>query len=195
MLYSGAPFYYNGFHGNPGFRSKLCLFEKRPTRTLREGKMGKSANTQIWTESGIKLVLTNKKEAMVFFRQAIKLNPKSAAGFFDRGVSYQRLEKHDQAVSEYDRAIELDPQNFQAHFNRGVAHQALGNLEKAVQDFKRAVELKPDYAQAYLNRGKAFRQLQQFKQALGDFKIAARLGDLDAQAILDSMGISWKSEK
>jgi hypothetical protein len=28
---------------------------------------------------------------------------------------------------------------------------------------------------------------------LADFKTAARLGDLDAQAILDSMGISWKS--
>ena len=167
--------------------------KKSPACTLREEKMGKSANTQIWTESGIKLVLTNKKEAMVFFRQAIKLSPKNATGFFERGVSYQTLQKHEQAIREYDQAIELDPQNVQAYFNRGVAHQTLGNPEKAVQDFKRVVEIKPDYAQAYLNRGKALRQLMQFKQALADFKIAARLGDLDAQSILDSMGISWKT--
>ncbi|MBP1712601.1 MAG: Tetratricopeptide 2 repeat protein [Deltaproteobacteria bacterium] len=134
-----------------------------------------------------------KKEAMVFFRQAIKLSPKNATGFFERGVSYQTLQKHEQAIREYDQAIELDPQNVQAYFNRGVAHQTLGNPEKAVQDFKRVVEIKPDYAQAYLNRGKALRQLMQFKQALADFKIAARLGDLDAQSILDSMGISWKT--
>jgi tetratricopeptide (TPR) repeat protein len=85
------------------------------------------------------------------------------------------------------------PQNVQAHFNRGLAHQTLGNLEKAVQDFKRVVEIKPDYAKAYLNRGKALRALQRFKEALADFKTGARLGDLDAQAILDSVGISWKS--
>ena len=44
--------------------------------------MGKSVNPHIWTEGGIKLVLSNKKEAMVFFRQAIKLSSKTADGFF-----------------------------------------------------------------------------------------------------------------
>jgi len=155
--------------------------------------MGKNANTQIWTDGGIKLVLTNKKEAMVFFRQAIKLNPKTAAAFLARGVACQAEQKHELAIREFDQAIELDAQNAEAHFNRGVAHQAQGNLEKAAQDFNRVLELKPDYARAYLNRGKALRQLQQFKPALGDLKTAARLGNLEARTILDAMGISWKA--
>jgi tetratricopeptide (TPR) repeat protein len=176
-----------------GIPPGIPVFRENAGRALREREMGKSASTQIWTEGGIKLVLTNKKEALVFFRQAIKLNPKNAAGFFERGVSYQSAQKYEQAIFEYDRVIELDPQNIQAHFNRGVAHQALGNLEKAAQDFKEAVELKPDHAQAYLHRGKALRQLGQFRPALADFKAAARLGDPEAQSILGSMGINWKA--
>jgi tetratricopeptide (TPR) repeat protein len=47
--------------------------------------------------------------AIADYDQAIKLDPKSARSFNDRGRAYDRKLQYDRAVADYDQAIALDP--------------------------------------------------------------------------------------
>ena len=64
-------------------------------------------------------------EAIIEYDEAIRLNPKFALGYNNRGFSYHRLGQYQRAVNDFDEAIGLDPQYTVAHNNRGFSYTNL----------------------------------------------------------------------
>jgi tetratricopeptide (TPR) repeat protein len=47
--------------------------------------------------------------AIADFDQVIKLDPKFALSYYDRGVAYSRKANYDRAIADFDLAIQLNP--------------------------------------------------------------------------------------
>ena len=79
---------------------------------------------------------------------------------------YDRLEKYDLALSDYDQAIQLDLKDPLVYYNRGNVHESLQQYDASLIDYTQATELKQDFAQAYSDRGLVHKELGRYRSAL-----------------------------
>jgi tetratricopeptide (TPR) repeat protein len=78
----------------------------------------------------------------------IKLNPKDAIAYHNRGEAYALKGDVDRAISDYNKAIELSPNYAPAYNSRGRAYTSKGDYVHAVADVTKAGELAPQKASA-----------------------------------------------
>src|SRR6185503_2361702 len=108
--------------------------------------------------------------AILDYDQAIRLNPKYAEAYNNRGYAYYWSNNATQAIADYSQAIELRPNYAYAYNNRGAAYMASGHTDQAIRDFDHAIQLQPEFPQAYINRGNAYLRLGRFGLAIADFR-------------------------
>ena len=68
------------------------------------------------------------------------------------GAAYEKLDKHNQAIGDFDRAIEINQTFAAAYYNRGIAHGKLGNYKQAIGDLKIAAKLGNNVSQDFLRK-------------------------------------------
>ncbi len=73
-------------------------------------------------EGRIALASSNFDLAITRLTEAIRLDPKDAAAYFNRGVAYILEGEYDRALADYTEAIRLDPKNVEARINRGYLY-------------------------------------------------------------------------
>ncbi len=73
--------------------------------------------------------------ALADFRKAIELDPSSALAYYQRGLTYQLMGQHENAVSDFDVAISLRPNTPDPYFSRGQSRFELQQFELAYDDF------------------------------------------------------------
>ena len=66
------------------------------------------------------------EEAIIEFDEAIRLDPKLALAYNNRGASYYDLGQYQRAIEDFDEAIRLDPKFVLAYANRGFIYTLLG---------------------------------------------------------------------
>jgi protein O-mannosyl-transferase len=93
----------------------------------------------------------------------------------NRGVAYDSLGNHTQAIADFDKAIAIKPRFAMAYTNRGSAYDSLGNFTRAIADFDKAIEIKPKDAKAYNNRAATYGRLNHYAQAIADFDKAIEI--------------------
>lgn len=123
-------------------------------------------------------VLLEKKDysqAIATFGKAIKLNPRTATGYYGRGVAYGQMGHYDKSIADltfavqfgrqemlkllgtqisgYNKAIRLNPTDASAYYNRGVAYALRGSDSSAISDFTDAIRLNPNNPAPYYSRG------------------------------------------
>jgi tetratricopeptide (TPR) repeat protein len=111
------------------------------------------------------------------FTEAIKLNPKYANAYNDRGVTRFQLADKQGAIEDYNQAIKINPNYADAYYNRGNSRSDLGDKEGAIRDYTQAIKINPNFAEAYGNRGIIRSDLGDRQAAIADLKKAARLFD------------------
>lgn len=81
-------------------------------------------------------------KAIAHYTEAIRLDPKNAETYCDRGDIYL-LQKgdYDSAIADYTEAIRLKPTDAEAYRRRGLAYQGKGQLAAAERDFAQAKRL------------------------------------------------------
>jgi tetratricopeptide (TPR) repeat protein len=120
--------------------------------------------------------------AIATVSEAIRLDPKNALAFVNRGIAYARKGDHDRAIADYNEAIRLDPKNALAFANRGLAYERKGDHDRAIADYNEAIRLDPKIALAFVNRGIAYGNKGENDRAIADFNEAIRLDPKDALA-------------
>jgi len=106
---------------------------------------------------------------------ALKVNPKAASAFSNRGLALQELRRLDEALASYDKAIALKPDYAESFNNRGNALQELRRLDEALASYDKAIALKPDYAEAFNNRGNTLKEQTRLVEALASYDKAIAL--------------------
>ncbi|MFQ5924663.1 MAG: tetratricopeptide repeat protein, partial [Dehalococcoidia bacterium] len=82
--------------------------------------------------------------------EAIRLDPRVAMSYGNRGFAYYNLGEFERAIEDYDEAIRLDPQDAVAYVLRAMAYTLLNMDSAAQQDIDRAIEL--GFAPAFLEQ-------------------------------------------
>jgi tetratricopeptide (TPR) repeat protein len=115
------------------------------------------------------------------FDKAIRLNPKDAHIYYERGQAYAKLGQTQRSIQDFDEAIRLDPKSSLAYGPRGDAYVKLGQTERAISDYDQAIRLDPTNATYYSDRGNAYHALGNAEQAQRDFDKAKELTANQAQ--------------
>ena len=77
------------------------------------------------------------------YDEAIRLDPRYASAFNNRGSVWLSTGKYDHAADDYDEAIRLNPQCASAYTNRGFIHYYRGLFALAAEDFSMSLRLNP----------------------------------------------------
>jgi tetratricopeptide (TPR) repeat protein len=92
--------------------------------------------------------------AIADYNEAIRLHPRIAIAFSNRGNIYARSD-YDHAISDYNEAIRLNPRNAIFFSNRGEAYNNKGEYDHAVADFNEAIRRDPKLKDAIEGLSKA----------------------------------------
>ena len=146
--------------------------------------------------------------AMKDYDKAIELQPKSAVGYYNRGMACLQIGTNhlkkietdkaipniDKVIADMTRAIELDPEYAEAYTRRADAYVAKSSakgrqdkelLDLGLKDYGKVIELHPNSAQAYYNRGTVLYEGPDTEAAIADLTKAIDLDPNYAQAYND----------
>jgi tetratricopeptide (TPR) repeat protein len=71
----------------------------------------------------------------------------------NRGISLDKLGRHNEAIMSYDKVISLKPDKFEAWYNRGSTLDKLGRYKEAIASYEKAISLNPDEFKAWHMKG------------------------------------------
>jgi tetratricopeptide (TPR) repeat protein len=128
---------------------------------------GQSSFTQ-----GEELFLRNKpQDALVFLESAVAENPENTRAFLYLGLTYQQLNRLDEAIVLFRRVLpQADADTALIAYNLGNVCYAKGNISMAEDFYTQALEANPGYASAYLNRANAKLTRQALQDAIYDYE-------------------------
>ncbi|MDE5077555.1 MAG: tetratricopeptide repeat protein [Trichodesmium sp. St2_bin6] len=115
------------------------------------------------------------KEAINAYNQALKIHPKMADVWNNRGVALTRLKIFDEAISSYDRALQIRADYADAWNNRGVCLAKIQKYQEAVKSYNQAIAIKNDYGDAWNNRGACLMKLGIYGEAIACFDNAVKI--------------------
>jgi tetratricopeptide (TPR) repeat protein len=140
-----------------------------------DGTGGVGGNAYLYANRGAAYARKGDLDhAIADFSEAIRLDPKLAAGYHNRGNAYQAKSDFDRAIADFGEAIRLDPKAAAGYYNRGSAYQTKGDLDHAIADFDETIRLDPAFAAAYYHRGKAYADQGDLDRGLADLNEGIR---------------------
>jgi tetratricopeptide (TPR) repeat protein len=83
------------------------------------------------------------REAIPHFDRAIRLNPRHAEAYTNRGIAWREKGDPSGAIADLDKAIKLNPKYAPAYGDRGITRPVRGKDAEAQQDFARCFDLDP----------------------------------------------------
>lgn len=124
-------------------------------------------------------------EALKWFDQALKLNPRDAEALSGRGAIFILKDDLKRALQDLDMSIKLAPKMMKSYSRRGYAYLALGRREEGIKDLTRVID--SDWVDPVdqmphsdlLNRSKAYRAKGMLKEAARDAALAEKYALLE----------------
>lgn len=103
-----------------------------------------------WFEEGLDhLEARRYDQAIDAFSRSIKINPKLAVAYNNRGIARRAKGQLQMAIDDYTKAVEIAPEFSDAYNNRGTAYFFRGQWALALADCAKALDLNPDLAWAH----------------------------------------------
>lgn len=96
--------------------------------------------------------------ALACYEKAIKVDPRYAHTYFDRGSLYLNLEEYDLALVDLRKAVEIDPEYSEFQLALGAALLTIGSIEESLTYLVTAVLLDPDSTTAKFYLAVAYAQ-------------------------------------
>ncbi len=81
--------------------------------------------------------------AIIDLTEAIRLNPKSASAYNNRGLAHRKKGDLDSAFADYTSALMINPVYALGYANRGYVEEARGRKAEAIADLRAAIMLDP----------------------------------------------------
>src|SRR5262245_46573189 len=85
-------------------------------------------------------------EAIVAFKQSLKLRPEDPQTNFSLGMAYSKSKAYKDAFDSFKRAVRYKPDWPEARFRLGMMSYVLGKRNQSLDEYKKLVELNSQYA-------------------------------------------------
>jgi lipoprotein NlpI len=112
----------------------------------------------------------NAKEALDLAGQAIAEDAKDERGYLFRRTVYESLERHAEAIHDFDKAIEFNPKAAEAYDRRGSEHFKLGHIKESINDFDKFLDLRPEAKPGHWKRGISYYYAGRFEDGQKQFE-------------------------
>ncbi len=124
-----------------------------------------------YMQLGILCAAQKNRLAVDYYKNAIRIQPKSIEAWYDLGKYYQDINDADNAIETYKTLLKFDPDNKFVHHNMGVIYLTSLKLnEKAIESFTNAINSDPKYVEAYYGRGLTYQTIGDKKNAIANFQ-------------------------
>jgi len=108
----------------------------------------------------------NYSKTTQYLGKAIEINPNYDIAWYNKGVVFNKITLHDEALKAYDRTIEINPNYAKAWYGKGYSFDKLTLHDEALKAYDRAIEINPNYDDAWYNKGVSFNKLTLHDEAL-----------------------------
>jgi tetratricopeptide (TPR) repeat protein len=119
------------------------------------------------------VILGRTKETMDAANHLISLAPYSADAFSLRGNVYSALQRHAEALADFQTAIEHSPNNAQWHADASREYESLGELAKAIEERETAILVDPKRSMSdHYFLGLLYEKALKYERAIACFNMA-----------------------
>ena len=85
-------------------------------------------------------------EAILHFRESVRINPNGSVGFKNLGNAYQMAGNSSEAIKAYREMVRLAPNDAEGHYRLGFAYLLSGSAELANREYEQLLRLDEKYA-------------------------------------------------
>ena len=112
------------------------------------------------TEEGLRLLEADDLDAaLVEFRDALALDPRSGVAHSRLGEIYRRQGNYEEAAEHLAEAVKINPSSYEDTFGLAQVYHLMSRLREAVKAYLHACDLAPDSFEGHLNLGVCYHQL------------------------------------
>jgi len=129
----------------------------------------------------IELIYESYRNEIKKLDEKIKVTPKDARLYYNRGINYECLNKQHKALGDKIKAIEYDTtKNATYYYSCGISYNYLNYFFKAIDNFNLAIEVDPSKADFYNRLGRSYHNLKKYENAIENHKKAVSLEQKNA---------------
>ena len=139
-----------------------------------------------YMQLGILCAAQYNKLAVDYYKNALRIQPKSVEAWYALGKFYQDVQDFNNAIGAYTTLLKFD-NNKNAFYNLGVIYLVNAKeYNKAVEYFTGAINIDPRYTEAYFGRAIAYRELKDPKKEALDLQACLSI-DPKFQPAIDAL--------
>lgn len=149
---------------------------------------------ELYNNGMIEFINENYKKSIEILSKAAELDANRKLTFASRGSAYLKLDRLEEALSDFNRALELDSKYARAYHLRGLVEEKQGDALSAIEDFSRAIELKPEYGAAYHSRATLHSKMGNEDLAVEDITMVQHLTNKNIEEFANENNV-WRSQQ
>lgn len=121
--------------------------------------------------------------AVEYYKNALRVQPKSTEIWYAIGKYYQDVENWDKAAEAYEVLLKIDPKNKNANYNMGgINLVGKKDYKTALKYFTSALSSDPAFVDAYYGRGVCYQTMGDKKNAVVDFNACLTINPMHEEA-------------
>ena len=128
------------------------------------------------------VALDDPEEALVAYREALRIKPDYADAHFNLGRVYAETGRADAALEAYGRAIADDASLASAHFNLGNLLKQRGQVEDSIAAYRGAIAADAQHVGARVNLGTALASIGDVDEAARQLREAVEIDPASVEA-------------
>jgi Tfp pilus assembly protein PilF len=117
----------------------------------------------------------DNNRAVECFSESIRLNPRFADAYHNRGLAHFRNQSFDAALADLDQAVHLTPKGLESHLLRVNILVQMGRPQRAIDEYSDLINREPDNPIGYCARADAYNMLESFERSISDCDKAIQL--------------------
>ncbi|PKP27270.1 MAG: hypothetical protein CVU06_02705 [Bacteroidetes bacterium HGW-Bacteroidetes-22] len=170
------------------FVAGIAYLEKGDTLSGIKNLMNATAQDNQFFDAWVRLALIsqNKQDQLAegYFKNALRIHPKSKAAWYLIGYFYQERGDYTKAVAAYDSVLRIDSHFRDAIYNKGyIAMVVDEDYDRAIDFFSQSLQVSPGWTNALYNRGYANELKGEIEEAREDYQNVLKLDPQNEMAI------------
>ena len=124
------------------------------------------------------------QEALKWAAKAIERDPKNTEAYLFRGKMYEALDKHTEAIADFDQTIKLNPKAADAYDHRGSEQFKLGKIKESIDDFDAYLKLQPKETPKHWKRGISYYYVGRYEDGAKQFEMYQDVDGADVENVV-----------
>ncbi len=133
-------------------------------------------------------------EAILVFREALRINPQHAASWTSIALAYSSLGQKSEAIGAFQKSLLISAQDSMVWFGLGLAYNDTKRHTDAISAFREALRINPAHAASWSGLGHAYAILGRYSDAIEALNQSLRIEPQDS-VTLSTLALSYAGSR